>query len=77
MSAIFSTDMRLPIPSPKFPCFSPTNSLLALNAHSNHRAEKTIEDLFSEIFRQHEQRLYTLAFHLVKSDEAAKDIIQV
>jgi RNA polymerase sigma-70 factor (ECF subfamily) len=35
-----------------------------------------MEDLFSQIFRQHEQRLYTLAFHLVKSDETAKDIIQ-
>jgi RNA polymerase sigma-70 factor (family 1) len=35
-----------------------------------------MEDLFSDIFRQHEQRLHTLAFHFTKSDEVAKDIIQ-
>lgn len=35
-----------------------------------------MESLFSEIFREHEQRLYTLAFRLTKSDQYAKDIIQ-
>lgn len=38
--------------------------------------EKTLENLFSEIFRQHEHRLYTLSFRLTKSDQSAKDIIQ-
>lgn len=35
-----------------------------------------MEELFSEIFREHEQRLYTLAVRLTKSDQIAKDIIQ-
>ena len=43
---------------------------------SDHSVEKAMEDLFSEIFRQHEQHLYTLALRLTKSDEVAKDIIQ-
>jgi RNA polymerase sigma-70 factor (family 1) len=40
--------------------------------HNNNSAEL----LFSEIFRQQENRLYTLALRLTKSDEVAKDIIQ-
>jgi RNA polymerase sigma-70 factor (family 1) len=36
----------------------------------------TLESLFSEIFTEHEHRLYTLAFRLTKSDLYAKDIIQ-
>lgn len=32
--------------------------------------------MFSEIFRQHEYRLYTLSFRLTKSDQSAKDIVQ-
>jgi RNA polymerase sigma-70 factor (family 1) len=43
---------------------------------SDHSVEKTNENLFSEIFRQHEQHLYTLALRLTKSEETAKDIIQ-
>jgi RNA polymerase sigma-70 factor (family 1) len=43
---------------------------------SDHSVEKTNEDLFAEIFRQHEQPLYTLALRLTKSEETAKDIIQ-
>jgi RNA polymerase sigma-70 factor (ECF subfamily) len=35
-----------------------------------------LEELFSGIFRQHEQGLYTLALRLTKSPETAKDIIQ-
>ena len=35
-----------------------------------------LESLFSEIFREHEHRLYILAFRLTKSDLYAKDIIQ-
>ena len=46
-----------------------------MKIRSDH-SEKAMEDLFSEIFRQHEQRLYTLALRLTKSDEVAKDIIQ-
>ena len=38
--------------------------------------EKTFEVLFSEIFRQHEHRLHSLALRLTKSDQTAKDIIQ-
>lgn len=47
-----------------------------MNLKPGHNNEKTIEILFSEIFRQHEHRLYTLALRLTKSDQAAKDIIQ-
>lgn len=32
--------------------------------------------MFSEIFRQHEHKLYSLALKLTKSDQSAKDIIQ-
>ena len=35
-----------------------------------------MESLFSEIFREHEHRLYILAYRLTKSDLYAKDIIQ-
>lgn len=38
--------------------------------------EKKLELVFSELFRQHEHRLYTLALKLTKSDQLAKDIIQ-
>jgi RNA polymerase sigma-70 factor (ECF subfamily) len=47
-----------------------------LNSTAGHNNEKTLEVLFSEIFRQHEQRLYTLAFRLTKSDQYSKDIVQ-
>lgn len=43
---------------------------------ADHHNEKTLENLFSEIFRQHEYKLYTLSFRLTKSDQSAKDIIQ-
>ena len=32
--------------------------------------------MFSELFRKHEHKLYTLALKLTKSDQLAKDIIQ-
>lgn len=35
-----------------------------------------MEILFGEIFREHENSLYTLALRLTKSDSQAKDIIQ-
>jgi RNA polymerase sigma-70 factor (family 1) len=35
-----------------------------------------MELMFSEIFRQHEHKLYTLALKITKSDQLAKDIIQ-
>jgi RNA polymerase sigma-70 factor (family 1) len=38
--------------------------------------EKELEFMFSELFRQHEHKLYTLALRLTKSDQLAKDIIQ-
>lgn len=47
-----------------------------MNIPSDHSVQKAMEDLFAEIFRQHEQRLYTLALRLTKSEEVAKDIIQ-
>lgn len=50
------------------------NAWLKLSA--DHYNEKTLENLFSEIFRQHEHRLYALSFRLTKSDQSAKDIIQ-
>jgi RNA polymerase sigma-70 factor (family 1) len=43
---------------------------------SGHNNEKAVEKLFSEIFREHEQKLYTLAVRLTKSDQVAKDILQ-
>ena len=38
--------------------------------------DQLLQSRFSEIFRNHEQRLYLLAFRLTKSDQFAKDIIQ-
>jgi RNA polymerase sigma-70 factor (family 1) len=38
--------------------------------------EKKLEFMFSDLFRQHEHKLYTLALKLTKSDQLAKDIIQ-
>ena len=35
-----------------------------------------MQEQFAEIFREHEQQLYTLALRLTKSDQVAKDIIQ-
>ena len=45
-------------------------------SQSSGYSKDILESLFSEIFREHEQRLYTLAFRLTKSDQYAKDIIQ-
>lgn len=42
--------------------------------HNN--PEKALEIFFSDIFRQHENRLYTLALRLTKSEQTASDIIQ-
>jgi RNA polymerase sigma-70 factor (family 1) len=48
-----------------------------LDSETGHTAnEKKMEFMFSEIFRQHEHKLYTLALKLTKSDQLAKDIIQ-
>lgn len=47
-----------------------------MNHGSGHNNGKTLEVVFSEIFRQHEHRLYSLALRLTKSDQVAKDIIQ-
>ena len=47
-----------------------------LNPIAEHNDDKRLETLFTEIFRQHEFRLYTLALQLTKSDQTAKDIIQ-
>jgi RNA polymerase sigma-70 factor (family 1) len=48
-----------------------------LDSGTGHIAnEKKMELMFSEIFRQHEHKLYTLALKLTKSDQLAKDIIQ-
>ena len=47
-----------------------------MKIRSDHNNEKTIQEQFSEIFREHEQQLYTLALRLTKSDQVAKDIIQ-
>ena len=47
-----------------------------MNPATGHNNEKTLEVLFSEIFRQHEHRLYSLVLCLTKSDQGAKDIIQ-
>jgi len=38
--------------------------------------ENALEQLFTEIFKEHEYPLYTLALRLTKSDQYAKDIIQ-
>jgi RNA polymerase sigma-70 factor (family 1) len=45
-------------------------------ATNNNKKSIDHEILFSGLFRQHELRLYTLAFRLTKSDQSAKDIIQ-
>ena len=50
--------------------------LLTLEIRSDHNNEETIQEQFSEIFREHEHQLYTLASRLTKSDQVAKDIIQ-
>jgi RNA polymerase sigma-70 factor (family 1) len=47
-----------------------------LNIRSDHNDEKTLQEQFSDIFREHEQPLYTLALRLTKSGEVAKDIVQ-
>jgi RNA polymerase sigma-70 factor (family 1) len=48
-----------------------------LDSETGHTAdEKKLELMFSEIFRKHELKLYTLALRLTKSDQLAKDIIQ-
>ena len=39
-------------------------------------SEHTLELRFTDIFKQHEYRLYTLALALTKSDQYAKDIVQ-
>lgn len=39
-------------------------------------SEQHLESVFAQIFREHEKRLYILAFRLTKSDLYAKDIIQ-
>ena len=38
--------------------------------------ENALEQLFTDIFKEHEYALYTLALRLTKSDQHAKDIIQ-
>ncbi|MEO5562372.1 MAG: RNA polymerase sigma-70 factor [Chitinophagaceae bacterium] len=48
----------------------------ALEPGNDCNNEKIIEILFSDIFRQHEHRLYSLALRLTKSDQTAKDILQ-
>lgn len=40
------------------------------------RIESTLEVYFTDIFKKHEYRLYTLVSHLTKSDQYAKDVIQ-
>ena len=42
--------------------------------HNDH--EKALEILFSDIFRQYEYKLYTLALRMTKSEQTASDIIQ-
>jgi RNA polymerase sigma-70 factor (family 1) len=42
----------------------------------SHPDAKEWELFFEELFRKHEQMLYTLARRLIKSDQYAKDIIQ-
>jgi len=38
--------------------------------------DNTLEVYFTDIFKTHEYRLYTLVLHLTKSDQYAKDIVQ-
>jgi RNA polymerase sigma-70 factor (family 1) len=45
-------------------------------AADHNNPEKALEILFSDIFRQHEHRLFILALRLTKSEQTASDIIQ-
>jgi RNA polymerase sigma-70 factor (family 1) len=45
-------------------------------AADHNNPDKALEILFSDIFRQHEHRLFTLALRLTKSEQTASDIIQ-
>jgi len=47
-----------------------------VNHSAGYNNESPLEARFAGIFREHEQRLYTLAFRLTKSDQHARDIIQ-
>jgi len=38
--------------------------------------DNTLEVYFTDIFKKHEYRLYTLVSHLTKSDKYAKDVVQ-
>jgi len=38
--------------------------------------DNTLEGYFTDIFKNHEYRLYTLVLHLTKSDQYAKTIVQ-
>jgi RNA polymerase sigma-70 factor (family 1) len=50
---------------------------LLLNTAADHNDhEKALEVLFSDIFRQYEYKLYTLALRMTKSEQTASDIIQ-
>jgi RNA polymerase sigma-70 factor (ECF subfamily) len=46
-----------------------------LNQSAGHN-EKMMEVIFSELFRKHEHKLYTLVLRLTKSDHVAKDVLQ-
>jgi RNA polymerase sigma-70 factor (family 1) len=48
----------------------------ALYTADHNNPDKALEILFSDIFRQHEHRLFTLALRLTKSEQTASDIIQ-
>lgn len=39
-------------------------------------SEDVLEQLFNELFREYEHRLYLFAFKMLKSDAVAKDVIQ-
>ncbi len=43
---------------------------------TTHADENALEQLFTEIFKEHEYALFTLALKMTKSDQYAKDIIQ-
>jgi RNA polymerase sigma-70 factor (family 1) len=45
-------------------------------AADHNNPDKALEILFSDIFRQHEHRLFILALRLTKSEQTASDIIQ-
>jgi RNA polymerase sigma-70 factor (ECF subfamily) len=48
-----------------------------LHSAENHKDRQlALERRFSDVFRQYEQPLHTLAYRLTKSNEAASDIIQ-